>query len=858
MKTMRHIELKRTGAPAFGASVMRGKKRISIPVIAALGLIGVFTAPSHSQAQSQAPDPGSASGGAAQLATMQQYCVGCHNDRAKTGGVSFQGITAATIAQDPDRFEKAVRKLRGRVMPPPGAKQPDGKAVDSLVAWLEGSLDKVPTQAYITDQVVLHRLNRKEYENAVRDLLLVDVKGADLLPADDIAQGYDNIASALQVSPSFIEQYVLAAHDVALTALGRRDARAQGWTFHAGSGSQLTHVPGLPLGTRGGILANVDLPADGEYRINIADMANGLWGNQMEYENPVVVTLDGKLVYQTVVGGEEDTKFFDQVMNGALDRVNARLKNIKFQATAGPHKIGVTFRRQSFAQSDDQLEVSVPGGGQDRSYRVNSFQLLGPFEVTGLSSTPSRDRILICNPATDKAKTPEACAKEIFAALAKRAYRRPVTSDDIAELMQYYADGVKQAGSQAESSARFESGIRSGVTGMLASPFFLYRGERVPAGLKPGEKYAITDLELASKLSFFLWNSIPDDELLDLASKNKLSDPATLDKQVVRMLADPRSKTLASNFVYQWLDMTRLDAVVPDLNVFPYASGRMDPRQDFRTELTLFADSIFREDRSVVDLLRASHTYLNERLALQYGIHDVKGDEFRRVELKDSARWGLLGKGAILMAAAYPNRTSPVLRGKFILADLLGVPPANPPPNVPTLNDKDIGTTKALTVRELMAKHRASPTCSACHAVMDPLGFALENFDATGMWRDKDRFAGTVIDSAGELPDGTKINGPDDLRKALLRRPEQFVQTFVENLLTYAIGRTREYYDMPTVRRIVRDTAAKDYKFSAIVQAVVHSEQFKMRRVPQPVQSASSAQDAAGRSVAQVNKIGSK
>jgi mono/diheme cytochrome c family protein len=814
----------------------------SIPVIAALGLIALFTAPS----ESQAPDPGSASGEAAQLATVKQYCVGCHNDRAKTGGVSFEGITAATIAQDPERFEKAVRKLRGRVMPPPGAKQPDGKAVDSLVAWLEGSLDKVPTQAYITDQVVLHRMNRKEYENAVRDLLLVDVNSAEVLPPDDVAQGYDNIASALQVSPSFIEQYVHAAHNIAVTALGRRDARAQGWTFHAGSGNQLTHVPGLPLGTRGGILANVDLPADGHYTINIADMAGHIWGNGMEYENPLVVTLDSKIVYQTVVGGEEDMKLYDQVQSGAIDRLNARLKNIKFEATAGPHKIGVTFRRQSFAESDDQLEQFTPGGGQDRSYRVSSFQLLGPFDVTGLSSTPSRDRILTCNPEKDKAKTPEACAKEIFSTLAKRAYRRPVTSDDIAELMQYYADGVKQAGSQGESSATFESGIRSGVTGILASPFFLYRGERIPSGLKPGEKYAITDLELASKLSFFLWNSIPDDELLDLASKNKLSEPAnkpgeqsTLDKQVVRMLADPRSKTMASNFVFQWLDMTRLDAVVPDTNVFPYASGRMDPRQDFRTELTLFSDSIFREDRSVVDLLRASHTYLNERLALQYGITDVKGDEFRRVELKDSARWGLLGKGAILMAAAYPNRTSPVLRGKFILANILGVPPANPPPNVPTLNDKDIGTTKALTVRELMAKHRASPTCSACHSVMDPLGFALENFDATGMWRDKDRFAGTVIDSAGELPDGTKLSGPDDLRKALLRRPGQFVQAFVENLLTYAMGRTREYYDMPTVRRIVRDTAAKDYKFSAIVQAVVNSEQFKMRRVPQPVQSAS-------------------
>jgi len=806
-----------------------------IPVIAAIGLVGVFTAPSRSQA----PAPGDA-----QLATMKQYCSGCHSDKLKTGGVSFEGITAATVAQDPERFEKAVRKLRGRVMPPPGSKQPDGKAVDSLVAWLEDSLDKIPTQAYVTDQVVLHRLNRKEYENAVRDLLLVEVNGAELLPQDDVAQGFDNIASALQVSPSFIEQYVSAARNVAVKAMGKPDARPSGWTFRATPGNQLTHVPGLPLGTRGGILAKVDLPADGEYHINIADMATHIWGNGMEYENPLVVTVDNKIVYQTVIGGEEDMKLYDQVQNGALDRVNARLKNIKFEGTAGPHKIGVTFRRQSFAESDDQLQINTPGGGQDRSYRVSSFQLLGPFDVKGVSGTPSRDRILTCNPAKDKTKTPEACAKEIFSTLARRAYRRPVTNDDIAELMQYYADGVKQGGlrspgTQGESSSAFETGIREGVTGMLASPFFLYRGERVPTGLKPGEKYAITDLELASKLSFFLWNSIPDDELLDLAIKNKLNDPATLDKQVVRMMADPRSKTLASNFVFQWLDMTRLDAVVPDFDVFPYASGRMDPRQDFRTELTLFADSIFREDRNVVDLLRANHTFLNERLALQYGINDVKGDEFRRVELKDSTRWGLLGKGAILMAAAYPNRTSPVLRGKFILTNILGVPPANPPPGVPPLNDKDIGTTKALTVRELMAKHRASPTCSSCHAVMDPLGFALENFDATGMWRDKDRFAGTAIDSAGELPDGTKINGPDDLRKALLRRPDQFVQGFVENLLTYAMGREREYYDMPTVRKIVRDTAAKDYKVSAIVQAVVKSEQFKMRRAPQPVQSAS-------------------
>ena len=794
----------------------------SIPVFALLGWAGVLSA----QPAAPAHDPADA-----QLATIKQYCQGCHNDRAKTGGFSFQGITATSVGQNPKLFEKAVMKLRGRVMPPPGARQPDGKTVDSLVAWMEDSLDKVPNPERISDQGLLHRLNREEYQNAVRDLLLVDINAADMLPPDDTDQGYDNIASALQVSPSFIEQYVVAARNVALLALGKRDSRPQGWTFKAGSGNQLTHAPGMPLGTRGGILGKVDLPADGEYRINIADMATHIWGNGMEYENPLVVTLDNKIVYQTVIGGDEDSKLYDQVQSGALDRVNARLKNIKFEATAGPHKVGVTFRRQSFAESDDQLQQFAPGGGQDRSYRVNSFQLLGPFDVKGLSSTPSRDRILTCNPAKDKTKSPEACAKEIFSTLARRAYRRSVSNDDVAELMQYYTDGAKQGG--------FESGIRAGITGMLASPFFLYRGERVPAGVKPGDPYKITDLELASKLSFFLWNSIPDDELLEVAAKGKLSDPATLRSQVRRMLADPRASTLASNFMFQWLEMTRLDAVLPDTEVFPYASGRMDPRQDFRKELALFADSVFREDRSVVDLLSAKQTYLNERVALQYGITDVKGDEFRRVELKDSARWGLLGKGAILMAAAYPNRTSPVLRGKFILQYLEGVPPANPPPNVPTLDDKDIGTAKALTVRQMMAKHRASPTCASCHAVMDPLGFALENFDATGMWRDKDRFANAAIDSEGELPDGTKLHGPDDLRNALLRNPGQFVQTFVENLLTYAMGRTRDYYDMPTVRQIVRETAAKDYRFSAIVEAVVQTDQFRMRRAPQPLLSAS-------------------
>jgi mono/diheme cytochrome c family protein len=798
---------------------------VALAGVLTASLSGVFSAaPAAPAPQTSAAD--------AQLATIKQYCSGCHNDRAKTADVSFDGITAASVGQHAELFEKSVRKLRGRVMPPPGARQPDAKAVDSLVAWLEESLDKAAGQAHVTDRVVLHRLNRKEYANAVRDLLAVEIDAAALLPEDDTAEGFDNIAAALQVSPSFIEQYVIAARAVAVKAIGQPNARPSGWTFRAGPGGQLTHVPGLPLGTRGGILAKVDLPADGEYRINIADIVNHIWGNGMEFENPIVVTVDNKLVYETVIGGEEDMKLYDQVQNGALDRVNIRLKNIKFFATAGPHKVGVAFKRRTFAESDDQFQRYAPGGGQERLYSINSFQILGPFDAKGLSATPSRDRIFSCHP--DKGKAADACAKEIISALAKRAYRRPIVDEDVNELLRYYQDGLKDGG--------FESGIRSAVTGVLASPFFLYRGERIPAGLRPGDKYAISDLELASKLSFFIWNSIPDEELLELGISGKLSQPSVLDAQVRRMLADSRSVTLASNFVHQWLDMKRLDEVVPDSDVFPYASGRADPRQGFRTELTLFADSIFKENRSVVDLLSASHTYLDERLALQYGITDVKGDRFRRVELKDSTRWGLLGKGAILMAAAYPNRTSPVLRGAFILKHIQGVPPATPPPDVENLNDNDIGTTRALTVREMIAKHRSKPACYSCHAVMDPLGFALENFDATGMWRDRDRFAGAVIDSAGELPDGTALKGPDDLRKALLRRPEQFVQTFTQGLLMYASGRKLEYFDMPTVRRIVREGAGDDYRFSTLVQAVVRSEQFRMRRAPQPAASIAKSQ----------------
>jgi hypothetical protein len=545
----------------------------------------------------------------------------------------------------------------------------------------------------------------------------------------------------------------------------------------------------------------------------------------MEFENTVVVTLDGKPLYETVVGGEADMKLYDQVQNGVFEKINARLKNIRFATTAGPHKVGVTFRRRTFAESDDQLQLFVPGGGQDRVYRVSSFEISGPYNPSGLSDTPSREKIFTCHPTS--AADEDACAEKIIGGLAARAFRRPIAESDLHELLEYYRDGSAAGG--------FEEGIRSAVTGILASPYFLYRVEQAPAGVKPGETYRVDGITLASKLSFFLWNTIPDDELLAVAEKGDLGDDKVLKQQVERMLKDPRAETLASNFVYHWLDMKRLEEVEPDRAIFPYASGRGDPREDYLTELELFSKSIFDEDRSVVEFLSAKHTYLNERLALLYGITDVKGDRFQRVELTDSRRWGLLGKGAILMAAAYPNRTSPVLRGAFILEYISGTPPTAPPAEVPPFPENDVGSAKKLTIREITAKHRENPTCFACHGVMDPLGFALENFDAVGVWRDRDRYAGgAVIDTAAELPDGTPVSGPDDLRNALLKKPEQFVQTFTERFLTYALGRTLDYRDMPAVRKIVRESAKDDYRFSSLVWNIVTSEPFRSRQAPEP------------------------
>jgi mono/diheme cytochrome c family protein len=765
---------------------------------------------------------------------LSQYCTKCHNVEDWAGGVAFDTMSPADIPDQAEIFEHMVAKLRGRLMPPAGKPQPDSAAVHSMVSWLETALDKAAaTRPADPGRVALHRLNRKEYANAVWDLLAVHVDPSTVLPADDRSDGFDNVANVLQVSPAFLDQYFASARAIAVQAVGEVPGHATGTQYFVrNAGGQQFHVEGLPLGTRGGMVVEHWFPADGEYELNIGNLAVALWVYNMEFENKLIALLDGKKFWEFTIGGEEQMKSIDQKQDPAVDAINKKLKGIRFHATAGPHKLAVTFVQRTFAESDDKLYQQVPGGGQDRILRLGSFEVRGPFSPTGLSQTPSRQRIFICHPASAQEEKP--CATRILALLARDAYRRPVTEADVKLLMGFYAKGRQEKD--------FDEGIRRGLTAILASPYFLYRAEHLPqlVQAKNGGPavYRISDLELASRLSFFLWSSTPDEELLGLATAGKLHEPDVLHAQVKRMLADARSETLASNFGFQWLGIDRLAEIAPDPNIFPYAG---DPREEYRTELRMFVDSIFREDHNVVDLLTANYTFLNERLALTYGINSVRGDRFRRVQLTDSARFGLLGKGAVLMSTSYPTRTAPVLRGEWILDRITGTPPAAPPPSVPSLKENKSGEV-AHTVRELMAQHRDKPSCFACHGLLDPLGFALENFDAVGVWRAKDRIAGSPIDAAGVLPDGTKVGGVDDLRRTLAGNPEQFVQTLTEKLMTYATGRTVTWRDMPTIRAMVRASARDNYRFSSIVRQIVDSDQFQMRSAAS--EAAHSAQTA--------------
>ena len=769
---------------------------------------------------------------------IETYCVECHNFSDWAGEVAFDTMSPDAVPQDAAVWEQAVRKLRGGLMPPPGEPRPDQAELAALVGSLEQTLDAASAAQSEPGYVDLHRLNRKEYANAVRDLLGVEIDAESLLPQDNTQDGYDNIASVLSVTPTFLEQYVSAARAVALTAIGDGDARPGSAIYVAeGGSSNRRHIDGLPLGTRGGVSATHYFPADGEYVINVSDMAQALWVYDMEFENTLVVTLDGAPIYETTIGGDEDQRAIDQEGVAAADYINGRLKDIQFTATAGPHEVAVAFLARTFAESDQRLQSSLPGGGLETILQVQSFEVRGPFNPAGVTASGPRAQIFDCQPRSDAEAG--SCAESILTRLARRAYRRPVDEADTQPLMAFYDQAAAQGG--------HEAGVRQALTAILASPDFLYRFATVPEDMAPGALYTLDDIELASRLSFFLWSSIPDEELLDVAESGRLRDAEILEEQVRRMLADERSRALVTGFAFQWLDIALMDEVAPDVGLFPNAAGGGDPRAAYREELALFIESMVREDRSVLDLLNADHTYLNERAALLYGITDVRGDQFRRVQLTDPARFGLLGKGAVLLATSYPNRTAPVLRGKFILENFMGAPPEPPPPGVDTdLTESDPGAPPT-TVRERMAQHSTDPSCNSCHGVMDPLGLALENFNAVGEWRHTDLATGTVVDASGELPDGTVLNGPEDLRAALLAEPERFARTLTDELLTFALGRTLTHHDMPVVRAIVREAAKDDYRLSSIVLGVVASDAFGMMRMPgaapeaEPVQEASVA-----------------
>jgi len=760
--------------------------------------------------------------------TIEGYCFECHNDDDWAGSVAFNLMSEDEIAHEAEVFEEAIRRLKGGHMPPPGAERPDEKEIKALASWLEDTIDD-EAEIVPAGNVPLRRLNRREYENAVRDLLGLEIDASALLPTDDLEGGFDNNAAALQVSPAFIDQYLNAARTVAHNAIGDRRPIPVMETYGSvadmiislpargtpGTGSQQRHMAGMPFGTRGGMSVIYNFMADGEYELNIGDLALGREVPNMEFKNTVIALLDGKEFFRTELGGDEDHEAIDQLQADAVSAINNRLKRIRFNATAGQHVVTVTFLHRSFAESDERTPVSPLEGGQDRVHKVHALQVRGPLKVTGMSDSVPRQKIFVCYPRETAEET--SCALEIITNLAERAFRRPLEQEDIDSLMGFY-NNSRQTGD-------FEAGVKEALSAILVSPHFIYRAE---VGPTEGESLMLSDLELASRLSFFLWSSLPDEELLTLANNNELGNPEVLRQQVERMLADDRAKTLVDDFAFQWLNLSKLDEITPDRRQFGYASRFLDPRPMFKEELSLFIDSVLRSDQSVIRLLDADYSYLNERLAMHYGIDDVKGSNFRRVTLEDEYRHGLLGKGAILMLTANPNRTSPVLRGKWVLDNLLASPPPEPPPNVETDLSAKPGAAPT-TLRERLEQHRENPSCYSCHGVLDPIGFALENFNTVGQFQEFDRNTLTRLDASGVLPDGTQINRPEDLKDALVERSEQFVQSLTERLMTFALGRTIDYRDMPAIRKIVRDAEKDDYRFDAIVYHIVNSDAFRMR-----------------------------
>ena len=788
-----------------------------IGISCAVGIVSVATTVFSQRANQGAPLPEQ------QWAVVQSYCVDCHNTVVRAGDIMFDQLTAESVPENAEIFETAVRKLRGRLMPPPGNRQPAQQEIDALVSWLESTMDE-SSEAPVAGHVPVQRLNRTEYANAVKDLLAVEIDPEEYLPAEIEVEGFSNIASALTVSPAFLEQYVSVARAVSRMAVGDPVPQVASAYFPPPSGDQEGYVDGMPLGTRGGTSFEYTFPADGEYRINITDLDIGLYPRALENETTLVVLIDRAEVFREKIGGEADRAFVD--LGGGAPagaELMERFANIPVQVTAGVHEVVVTFIERSRVATDDP----IVGGSQYPGWAIVGYlrlarvigviEVVGPYAATGPTRTPSREKIFICEPEVPERE--RACAERITADLARRAFRRPVTTEDIDRLMAFYDAGY-------EGPSGFDAGIGQMVTAVLVSPDFLYRGIAQPQDIEDAKFHALSDLELASRLSFFLWSQGPDDELLELANTGELRRPDVLDAQVRRMLAAPRAETLVTNFALRWLNLDEIDDFEWDRQLFPEFSPEL--REDFATEIDLFLRSILLEDENVQELLAAEHTFLNERLAQHYGITSVRGAQFRRVILEDEARRGLLGKGAVLLRTSYGNRTSPVLRGAWVLEKLVGTPPSPPPPNVETDLTTPAGE-QPKTIRARLEEHRSNPSCNSCHGVIDPYGMALENFTVTGQWRDVDWLADAPIDPSAVLPGGRPIEGPADLRRALLRRPDQFVQALTEKLMMYALGRELEYHDMPQVRAIVRAAAEDDYRFSSIVAGIVSSDAFRMQ-----------------------------
>jgi mono/diheme cytochrome c family protein len=765
--------------------------------------------------RAQAPAP--ASSAAPTLpdqALIQKYCSSCHNDRAKTGGVSFDGVKVAEAGLHSEIFEKALVKLHGGMMPPQGMPRPDDATMNAFIVALENTLDAQARQNPDPGIKPVHRLNRTEYGNAVRDLLDIEVDVADLLPADDESYGFDNIAGVLRISPSLLEQYLAAAHKISSLAVGTdTDLIRAGYRIPPDD-SQEDHVEGLPLGTRGGLRFRHQFPQDAEYEFSVFLLRNIVgYMTGLEFPHQLEISIDGERVFMVQVGGEADNLASDRNMSDTANKIDQRLKT-KVKVSAGPHMVGVTFVRRNAAESDEPLQPHERNHDlQDMNGLplIDHVNVTGPYNPSGPGDTPSRRRVFSCRPA--KAAEETTCARTILSAVARRAYRRPVTEDDLTPIMAIYAEGRKRG--------NFERGIEQGLRLVLANPKFIFRTETSPAN----GTARVSDIELASRLSFFLWSSIPDDTLLTMAAQNRLSQPAALTQQVQRMLADSKSRALVDNFASQWLMLRNLKSHIPTPGDFPNFDNEL--RQAFRTETEMFVESIIKEDRSVLDLLNANYTFVNERLARHYGIPNIYGSHFRRVTLKGEERRGLLGQGSILTVTSYPNRTSPVLRGKYILENILGTPPSPPPPNVDTTLENKQGE-EPKSVRALLEQHRRNPTCASCHRVMDPLGFALENFDGVGEWRLKE--VGGAVDPTGQLGNGAPIDGPAGLRKAILKQPEMFVRTLTDKLMTYGLGRGVEHKDKPMVRGIARDAATQNYRFSTIVLGIVKSAAFQMKK----------------------------